>query len=749
MIGDDVLYRVNGVQVDKDNLPPKELIRSIRIATGAYSAEFANRSRFMVDIFTDPTRVTFGGSFMTEGTTTALSAQNPFAPEKAPYDEVTGRASLHGHLGKKFSYSWSLGRFYSQTGSIVNAQVLNSSLEQTNFRDAISAGNNRTSFDLSPTLSLGERDNLVGYWGVQLSSASNLGVGELNLPEHSYRQRAKGYTARITYNHSFSKNINNELDFSYGYGLKKQHPLSIDPEVLVTGAFAGGGNSIGNSSTGSHDYLIKDVLRIALNKRLLAIGVEAHDYANNNTMANNFNGTFTFSSLSAYQITRQGIASGLTPKQIRQNGGGASQFQITAGRNQVSVSEPDIAGFVQDNIDVLPNVGISYGVRIEAQRSLPGVNVAPRFSVSWGIDGSEKKPAHTSLQASVGIFYNRFPLSSVAVVKQYQKNQVAQYTYTSPDFFPYLPQILEGEANGTPSSYGLSSRLHASYMTREDVSLSRRIGKEGRLNVMFFHSLGQRQYNQRNINAPLPGTFDPNDPNSGIRPLGTQANIFQYESEAMNKGSEVAVYYMGSLLKHVFIGGGMGFNVAKGDDFGPPSNPYSLKDDYGRSTSKRPYGSFTATIEIPKVFTLEPSMWINGGETFNITLGKDLNGDTIYNDRPSFATNPDSPTVVKTKYGNFETNPGPDQKRIPVNFANAPVYVLCNLSISRDLPLQFLGHPGGRSKPSLNFSADGNNILNHVNLSAPVGSLSSPLFGKSLSTTSDSRDFRFHASVRF
>lgn len=749
MVGPDAVYRLNGIEIDVSSLSSKDLIRSVRISTGIFSAEYAGTWAFMVDIFTDPSQVKFGGSLMARGTTTAFSAQDPFAPEKAPYDEVFGRASLHGHLGKKLSYGWTLGRSYSNTGSIVNAQVLNSSLEEINFRDAISSGTHGVSFEVTPAVSLGERDNATGYFSTRLNTGNNLGVGDLSLAGHSYTQRQTAYTSRFTYNHTFAANMNNEFLFAYNNGTTRQLSLTQDPEIVVTGAFTGGGNSIGSSTLGRHDFTIKDVLRCTVNQHMLSIGAEAHDYANDGTMANNFNGTFTFSSLNAYQITMQGIAAGSIATQIRADGGGASQFQITSGQNTLSASEPDIAGFVQDNVDVLRNVGISYGLRIEAQKTLPGVNFAPRFALTWGIDGNAKEPARTSLQVSLGMFYGRLPLSSVTSVARYQSNKTAQYTYINPDFFPTIPQNLEGESGGTPSSYGYSSKLHASYMTRENANLSRRIGKQGRLYVMFYHSLGQRQYDQRNVNAPLPGTYNPNDPGSGIRPLGTLENMFQYESEDMNKGSEVSVSYMGPVTKHVSIGGGVGANFAEGDNYGPPSNPYSLKDDYGRLVSKKPYGHFWSSIEVPKIGSIAPNLGFNPGTPLNITLGEDLNGDTVYNDRPAFATNLNSPTVVKTRYGNFETNPGANQKRIPVNFANGPMFVMLNMSISRQIPLHFLDYPGKHWKPSMNFSADGDNLLNHPNLSTPQGSLNSPLFGKSTSTSGGARDFRFNASLRF
>ena len=42
---------------------------------------------------------------------------------------------------------------------------------------------------------------------------------------------------------------------------------------------------------------------------------------------------------------------------------------------------------------------------------------------------------------------------------------------------------------------------------------------------------GVHVQNERNINAPLPGTYNVADPTSGVRPLGGTQNVYQYQSE--------------------------------------------------------------------------------------------------------------------------------------------------------------------------------------------------------------------------
>ncbi|MES1258535.1 MAG: TonB-dependent receptor, partial [Acidobacteriota bacterium] len=171
---------------------------------------------------------------------------------------------------------------------------------------------------------------------------------------------------------------------------------------------------------------------------------------------------------------------------------------------------------------------------------------------------------------------------------------------------------------------------------------------------------------------------------------------------------------------------------------------------------------------------------------FNITTGTDYNGDGILNDRPSFATSASNPKNVKvTPYGTFNLAPLPGETIIPANYGNGFGQFSVNLRLSRTWgwgeragatpdgggfggpggggpPGGGRGGPGGpgggggfgggggRGGPgggfggfggggtgkryNLTFTASARNAFNHVNYSAPVGTLNSPFFGESLSS---------------
>ena len=168
----------------------------------------------------------------------------------------------------------------------------------------------------------------------------------------------------------------------------------------------------------------------------------------------------------------------------------------------------------------------------------------------------------------------------------------------------------------------------------------------------------------------------------------------------------------------------------------------------------------------PHGFSLNMFMIASSGLPFNITTGRDTNGDTFFSERPAFATDLNKPGVVVTPLGAFDPNPSPGQEIIPRNFGRGPGFVSMNLNIAKVFKFgpaiepkapppggpattSAAGAPapagpaGAAAKPpakppvqrpySLTFSANINNLFNRNNQGTPVGNMSSPYFLKSAS----------------
>jgi hypothetical protein len=199
-----------------------------------------------------------------------------------------------------------------------------------------------------------------------------------------------------------------------------------------------------------------------------------------------------------------------------------------------------------------------------------------------------------------------------------------------------------------------------------------------------------------------------------------------------------------------------------------PMNSYDLSGEFGRSSFDiRHRFTIFGTVNLPwwKV-VLNPFVIANTGPGFNITTGQDRNLDRQANERPSFA-DPNAPcsTVIRcTRFGKFNLDPLPGETIIPRNFGQAPGVFVVNMRVSRTFAFGNVGRgnsaapaggpvAGGGGGPriatvgagpqgaspvapgekryNLNVSINFQNILNHVNLSTPIGNLSSPSFGES------------------
>ena len=133
---------------------------------------------------------------------------------------------------------------------------------------------------------------------------------------------------------------------------------------------------------------------------------------------------------------------------------------------------------------------------------------------------------------------------------------------------------------------------------------------------------------------------------------------------------------------------------------------------------------------------------------FDITTGADNNGDSIYNDRPAFATDLTRASVVRSSFGNFDISPLPGQTIIPRNYGRAPDFKTLELFANKEFrfgprpaspappagPAPTPGVPTAPPRPyrfQLGISVD--NLFNFNNPGPPVGVATSPFFGKSIS----------------
>ncbi|HEX6719392.1 MAG TPA: hypothetical protein VF088_19970, partial [Pyrinomonadaceae bacterium] len=118
-----------------------------------------------------------------------------------------------------------------------------------------------------------------------------------------------------------------------------------------------------------------------------------------------------------------------------------------------------------------------------------------------------------------------------------------------------------------------------------------------------------------------------------------------------------------------------------------PANPYDLSTEYGRASGDiRHRFVMTGNIRAPWGISFNPFIIVQSGRPFNITLGRDINGDTLNIERPALAPAGADCSEINircTPYGNFKLTFAPGDVMIPRNFAEGPGSMTVNLRVSK------------------------------------------------------------------
>ena len=509
------------------------------------------------------------------------------------------------------------------------------------------------------------------------------------------------------------------------------------------------------------------------------------------------------SSLERYRRTLVFSRAGLSAAAIRSLGGGATQFSIAGGNPEANVKQTDVSLYVQDEWKIRPNFTLSPGFRYENQTNISSnFNFAPRIAFAWSpvFGGGKKTPApakpaavagstaptsttapgapatpavapagppKTVIRGGFGIFYNRVSDEITLQSTRFNGMNQQQFLITDPsilDLFPVVPPIEILNTFSQPQVRRVvSDDMQTFRSMRAMFTVERMLPNKVRLSLSYSHSRFQRLLRSVNINAPLGGTYIPGEPSSGVRPLGNEAgNIFEYQSTGKSVGNSLNIGLNGTLKKINFFGG-YALSKTKGTDQGSSGSPfdaYDFTNEYARSPwSALSFAHFGGNYTAPHGITFNLFGIASSGQPFNIATGQDTNGDTLFTERPAFATDLNEPGVVMTPFGPLDPTPSPGQKIIPRNIGRGPGFVTVSLNLGKafkfgpaiepkTLPpgaprttdagsAQTPPKPAPIQKPyTLAFSVNINNIFNRTNAGSPVGNMTSPYFLKSPSGSS-------------
>jgi len=723
-------------------LPPKSAIREIRVNQSPFSAEYDRLGYGRIEVFTKPGTDRFHAQLMFLANSNVLDAVSPFlrspteSPVQAPdYFSRSYIGSFSGPLNRKSSFAFSFERRNIEDDAVVYALTsLTNQLRQT-------VPTPRTRTNLSPRLDyqLNPNNTLTVRYQYLQNEQINSGVGALVEESQGYNLENAQHLLQVSDTQVLSPRTLDESRFQYVRSHVEQNAVDSAIGIVIPGADVGGGNTIFQSADLNNRLEFQNYLSMSRGNHLLKFGGSFRVSRESSMLLNNPNGTVTFDSVSATIPI---------------------QYTLDTSVPHVELTYADGGVFLQDDWKLRPYLTLNYGLRYETQTSIHDkADFAPRIGVSWGIGHTQRTPA-VILRAGWGVFYERYPQN---LVLQTTRNQ-REYVVTDPSCLASYPAPPSLVCSIVPTVYETAPNLDSPYTSQAAVSLERGLGKLGKFSITYLNSRGRRQLYIDNVNAPM----NSSNPVTS-RPDPAKGNVFQYRSGGSFQQNQLVVSGSIRAGTRLSLNGYYALGYARSDISGTtespgfPSNQYNLNADYGRASFDVRHRLFVGgTMSLPMLIRLSPFIVVNSGMPYNITVADDLNGDSIFNDRPGLVT---TSTPYRSPCGGglfLDANPSAGEKIVPRNCATGQTLASVNLKISKAFKIgrrysqaaQTSGFGGGVSSGGIGGSAprgvgssglamsDGRytlavgatvrNLFNTVNAAVPIGVVGSPLFGKSI-----------------
>ena len=777
-------------------LPSKESIREIRINSNPFSPEYDKLGYGRVEIFTKPGTDKFHGTVYDNFGDSFWNSRNPYAKQKAPFLLKEYGGSVSGPLSKSASFFLDVRRDAVDNGAIIHGITLDpQTFAIVNpYTNVFRMPQRRVSLSPRVDYQLNANNTLIFRYGFLRSDLRDAGIGSFNLVERGYHVQNTEQHVQISETAVLGGSAVNETRFQFMRTESSTMANSMSPAILVAGSFNGGGAQVGHSFNTEKDYEFQNYTSIARGVHSVKFGARLRGATVDNTSPQNFTGTFNFGgslgpdldannqpvldasgqpvlrtieSIEQYRRTLLFQQMGLPAAQIRALGGGATQFSINAGSPAISGSQFDVGVFAGDDWHARSNLTLSFGLRYETQTNIHDWrDAAPRIGVAWAPGASAKNSRpKTVVRAGFGTFYDRFSLLNTLAAERYNGIVQQQYVVTNPDFFPMIPTLASlAGFQSTRTVQEISSALRAPYILQSAVGVEHQLPFNTTATFTYANSHGLHLLRSRDVNAPLPGTYNPGVRGSGVFPLGNTNPLFLTESSGLYNQNQLIWSINSRVTRKISLFSYYMFNYSRSNTDGLstfPANPYSSAGEYGpSSTDVRHHFSVSGSIATKWNFRFSPYLVMDSGPPFDITAGRDLYGDTLFNGRPGVAADAHKPGVIATKYGLLDPNPTPDERILPRNFGRGPGQISMNLRVAKTIAFgpsteraeaawTGPGGGGGRRETggafgmgaggpgstvvnrrfNLSISMSVRNLLNHNNPGPIIGAITSPLFG--------------------
>jgi hypothetical protein len=685
----------SGVSIVVDGIEMKgtgvsaSAIAEAHINKDPYSAETNRPGKGRIEIITKPGSPQFHGTLNYTLRDSVFDAKNYFAIAKPFEQKRIYEGSITGPFGfdRKTTFLLSGTRQEDRLQSIVHADtpsgLLTENIPTPLFDTEFAA---RLSHDLSSTHRVSLQYNVTD------TIARNQGVGGLVLGTAGVNTQAREDDVIFTDRLIISPTLLNQFQLFFEKDYDPTRSTVEAQKIAVDGAFTSGGAQADMLQT-ENNLKINDIVSWSHGHHYLKFGVNIPNLSRRAWEDHtNRAGTFNFSSLADYGNN--------TPYSFTQQAG--------IGRTVFWMNE--IGAFIQDQIQLRPNLQASIGLRYDWQTYFQSFHdFAPRFSLAYST-GDHK----TVLRGGAGIFYDRSGAQPMADLKRYNGVILRAFTLLNPSYpTPYPPGT---NLDGFPTNLvRLESGGRIPYVTNFSLGVERQITPGVTIAATYRGTVGIALFRSRDVNAPLPPAY-------ATPPNSTFGIVRQIESEGRQIGNALDLTLNGN-VSHWFSGlAQYTFSRTNNDTGGVawfPANQYILAGEYSRA-------DFDQHHRFNLLGTINEDHWLNLG------IAAKLYSGMPYTETSGFDT---------FNTGMLNARPAGVARNTLQTAGNAEV----DLRWSRDVALQ-------RKKtdrtPIVSMAVDAFNITNRTNYTSYVGNVQSAFFAQPTAAL-PARRLQFTLRVKF
>jgi hypothetical protein len=627
------------------DLPPKALIKSIRVTRDQFAPEVHFAGELRIEILTQPGIGPVRGNVRSGFYDSLMDGENPLIDQTGPAQSwmygiglngtlVSERASFNVNFNGQDSYSTPVVYAATPGGPLAGNVPAKSPNDNYFFNGGL---------DYALTRDQVLRLHLQG----SKFSTGNVGVGSYDLPGRAYSTEDSRFGLFLQQNGPLGRRfvLNTRMSI---FGADSEANSALEEmTVLVTDAFNSGGAQR-TGGTHARNYWFNSDLDYVRGIHSMRTGLDVQVATYETNANSNYLGTYAFANLDAFNAR--------TPR----------SYTRRIGDPALSYSNVQGGVYFQDDIKIRKNFTVTGGVRYEAQTHVPdALNFAPRAGFTW----APFKGGKTTLRGSWGMFYDWLPTNTYLQTLQVDGVRQREVNIVNPSF----PD--PGDVGTAPPTnrYILAEQRDMAYSQRLSAGIAQTISRRVTTNVLYSYAYRYSLLTGRNINTPV----------NGVRPDPDFANVVLATSAGHGRQHTVnasANVNLGPMAPTggpsggpgggpIMIGGGGGPMMIMMGPGGPPATTgprwqwnrgltlsgfYSYGQNYDNTDGafvipatlilanewgpaafdRRHQTNFAITSTALRNLTARLSVFGQSAPPITVRSGTDDNGDLVFNDRP-------------------------------------------------------------------------------------------------------------------